>query len=180
MESTRPDGSWIGGTCADPACEFLPSSAEEIERFFGKRNADRMKPACRQNRVFAFCRASRAGGVEIKFLVTLLDANQPFPIPLIKLVGDAEQFRPRIESAMKVYSANCAMCHQQGVGGAPRFGVPEDWEYRLRKRRDVLHMHASTGFRNCPPNATGGRITPEEMWDVLDYMAVHVGGRIGR
>jgi cytochrome c5 len=55
------------------------------------------------------------------------------------------------ETIMAHWSRNCALCHVDGTGGAPRLGVEADWAPRRLAGEEVLLAHTVEGFNNMPP-----------------------------
>ena len=55
----------------------------------------------------------------------------------------------------QAYKENCAGCHETGMLGAPREGVPQDWDERSDLWQAVLMDHAKTGYFDMP--ARGGK-----------------------
>lgn len=49
------------------------------------------------------------------------------------------------------WARSCALCHAAGVGGAPRTGVSEDWEARLKKGPGMLMVNTVDGINQMPP-----------------------------
>ena len=52
-----------------------------------------------------------------------------------------------------VYTANCKVCHAQGINGAPVLGNKNNWAPRKDQGIDVLVEHATNGFGLMPPLA---------------------------
>ena len=53
------------------------------------------------------------------------------------------------------WSQYCAVCHEDGMLGAPRIGVPEEWQSRSSLWQAVLMDHAKEGYYDMP--AKGGQ-----------------------
>lgn len=53
------------------------------------------------------------------------------------------------------WSQYCAVCHEDGMLGAPRIGVPEEWQSRSSLWQAVLMEHAKEGYYDMP--ARGGQ-----------------------
>lgn len=49
-----------------------------------------------------------------------------------------------------VYDAACAVCHQNGLAGAPIFGDKSSWGYRVNKSLDELTYSVKNGLRGMP------------------------------
>lgn len=59
-----------------------------------------------------------------------------------------------VPSGKQVYDEVCSRCHAEGLNGAPKMGVPEDWAGRSQLWTSVLFEHAISGYRDMP--AKGG------------------------
>lgn len=46
-----------------------------------------------------------------------------------------------------VFSAKCAMCHGEGIAGAPKSGDSSAWQDRISQGESVLVEHAINGFQ---------------------------------
>ena len=68
------------------------------------------------------------------------------------------------------YLEHCAGCHQTGMLGAPREGVPADWEHRSSLWQAVLMEHAKTGYFEMP--ARGGKMDLPD--DVVEAAAEYM------
>ncbi len=64
------------------------------------------------------------------------------------------------EQGAEVYNGACAVCHNQGVAGAPKLGDKADWEKRLSAGEETLIKHAIEGFQGQSGfmPAKGGRM----------------------
>jgi len=72
-----------------------------------------------------------------------------------------------------VFKQVCAMCHQWGVAGAPRFGDKKAWAPRIAKGSETLYKHAIHGFKGIGiMPAKGGRpgLSDEQVKAAVDYM----------
>ena len=79
-----------------------------------------------------------------------------------------------IRSGQEVYGAACAVCHQAGVAGAPKFGDSGAWQARIAKGNDKLYSNAINGYvgKAGVMPAKGGRpdLSNEEVENAVDYM----------
>ena len=69
-----------------------------------------------------------------------------------------------------VYVEACAMCHANGVAGAPRFGLRSEWESRLYGGRDRLLSSVLKGRGAMPPKGGNASVKDAEAVAGLDYM----------
>lgn len=76
----------------------------------------------------------------------------------------------------KVYKSTCAMCHDQALMGAPKFGDKAAWAPRIKQGHDVLVNVVLKGKPNTPMIAKGGnaKLTDDEAKAALDYMLAAV------
>lgn len=69
-----------------------------------------------------------------------------------------------------IYTANCKVCHAQGINGAPVLGNNKNWAPRKEQGIDVLVEHATNGFGLMP--AKGGKtdLTEEDIRAAITFM----------
>jgi len=70
----------------------------------------------------------------------------------------------------KVYEETCAACHANGVAGAPKFGVKEEWEHHLAEGKEHLVQNAINGIGQMPPKGGNAALSEEEVRAAVDYM----------
>ena len=75
----------------------------------------------------------------------------------------------------ETYESACAVCHDGGAAGAPKFGDPDEgWPARIAQGVDVLYDHALNGFEGADGMmpAKGGRrfLDDESVKAAVDYM----------
>jgi len=75
----------------------------------------------------------------------------------------------------ETYESACAVCHDGGAAGAPKFGDPDDgWAPRIAQGVDVLYDHALNGFEGADGMmpARGGRrfLDDASVIAAVDYM----------
>ncbi|MGP9808191.1 c-type cytochrome [Halomonas sp. AOP12-C2-37] len=75
-----------------------------------------------------------------------------------------------IDAAALYTSAGCAVCHANGIAGAPKMEDSAAWAARLAKGTDELYASAINGIGAMP--AKGGRpnLADEEVMAIVDYM----------
>ncbi len=82
---------------------------------------------------------------------------------------------PTTASAAEVrYTQTCAVCHDQGVQGAPVPGVVEDWGFRLENSREDLYTNTILGVGEMPPRGACPDCTDAELRTIVDYMLRNV------
>jgi len=78
---------------------------------------------------------------------------------------------PRAElSGEQVVRAQCAKCHETGVGGAPRIGDRAAWLPRLKLGLDTLIRSAINGHGGMPPRGGAANLTDPEIRGAVVYM----------
>lgn len=70
----------------------------------------------------------------------------------------------------EVYVQSCAMCHANGVGGAPRPGRAEDWVERSKSGPAALMVSVLKGKGGMPPKGGNASLTTAEAYVALDFM----------
>lgn len=70
-------------------------------------------------------------------------------------------------NAEQLYVDHCKMCHEHGIGGAPRRGYLEDWKPRISKGMGALINNSVFSFSNKPPCPT---CSEKEIEAIIDYM----------
>ena len=73
-------------------------------------------------------------------------------------------------SGEQVVRAQCAKCHETGVGGAPRIGDRAAWMPRLKLGLDSLIRSAINGHGGMPPRGGAADLTDPEIRSAVVYM----------
>lgn len=74
------------------------------------------------------------------------------------------------DAGMKRYKTSCALCHDQGVAGAPKFRDKADWSSRIALGVDGLTKSAIKGKGGMPPRGTCMQCSDEEIRLTVEYM----------
>jgi cytochrome c5 len=74
------------------------------------------------------------------------------------------------KSGEEVYTSTCHMCHEAGVGGAPKMGDKGAWAPRIAQGVNTLHDHAIAGIRAMPPKGTCAACSDDEVKAAVDFM----------
>ncbi len=79
-----------------------------------------------------------------------------------------------MKSGTDAFKAQCAVCHEAGVAGAPKFGDAAAWEPRIKTGYDALLNSALKGKGNMAAQG-GGDLSELEIGRAVVYMA-NAGG----
>jgi cytochrome c5 len=69
-----------------------------------------------------------------------------------------------------VYDVACAVCHQNGLAGAPIFGDKSSWGYRVNKSLDELTLSVKNGLRGMPAMGLCMNCTDRELESAVSYI----------
>lgn len=73
-----------------------------------------------------------------------------------------------------VYDKACGTCHNRGIAGAPKLGVPADWSARIDKGVATLIEHAINGFQGekgmMPARGGHSSLSDAEVEAAVKYM----------
>ena len=73
-----------------------------------------------------------------------------------------------------VYDTACVVCHQTGVGGAPKLGDKAAWADRIAQGEATLADHAIKGFQGktgmMPPKGGRADLSDEDVKAAVSYM----------
>ena len=73
-----------------------------------------------------------------------------------------------------VYDTACVVCHQTGVGGAPKIGDKAAWADRIAQGEATLADHAIKGFQGktgmMPPKGGRADLSDEDVKAAVSYM----------
>ncbi len=70
-----------------------------------------------------------------------------------------------------VYEQYCRVCHRDGLAGAPKFRVEDDWKPRLAKANiDELTASVIKGLNAMPPKGTCFDCSEADLKAAVEYM----------
>ena len=69
------------------------------------------------------------------------------------------------------YRRSCAVCHDQGIAGAPKTGSKEAWAPKLVKGMDALVQSIENGLNAMPPKGMCFDCSAEDYKALIEYMA---------
>lgn len=73
-------------------------------------------------------------------------------------------------SGAQIVEAQCAKCHREGVGGAPKIGDVAAWAPRLKDGLDSVVRKAIHGHGGMPPRGDRADLTDAEVRNAVVYM----------
>lgn len=73
-------------------------------------------------------------------------------------------------SGAQVVRAQCAKCHAEGAGGAPRIGDTQGWVKRMKTGLPYLVASAIRGHGGMPPRGGQANLTDAELRSAIVYM----------
>lgn len=78
------------------------------------------------------------------------------------------------DSGTATFNSTCAMCHKNGLMGAPKFGDSSEWSNRRKQGKEILYSHAINGFKGekgmMPPKGGKAKLSDTEVKAAVDYM----------
>jgi cytochrome c5 len=73
-----------------------------------------------------------------------------------------------------IYERHCALCHAEGIGGAPSTGDRDAWAERLEGDQEMLYRRAIAGFEGedgiMPPKGGFANLADREVRLAVDYI----------
>ncbi|MFK8068969.1 MAG: c-type cytochrome [Gammaproteobacteria bacterium] len=92
---------------------------------------------------------------------------------LIEESSDQEE-SSKSEHGAAIYKQSCAVCHGQGVAGAPKTGEKSEWETRIAKGIEVLVDHAINGYTGdsgvMPAKGGNAGLSDDEVRHSVEHM----------
>lgn len=77
----------------------------------------------------------------------------------------------------QTYELACAICHKDGILGAPRLGDPAAWAPRLAAGAAALQANAISGKGTMPPKGANPNLRDDEVRAAVDYMLAQLQPR---
>ena len=84
--------------------------------------------------------------------------------------GLASAQQPGERSGKQVVDTQCAKCHLEGKGGAPKIGDRDAWTQRLKKGLDNTVREAIKGHGGMPARGGLPDLTDREVRNAIIYM----------
>ena len=104
----------------------------------------------------------------------------PAPTPEVTPPSDAspatspEPFKPDLAKGEQIYGSACALCHAQGIAGAPTFGDKNIWAPRVAKGLEALFTSALNGLGAMPPKGGQMGLPDADIKSAAAYMLAQV------
>lgn len=108
------------------------------------------------------------------------EVTTPAPTPEVTPPSDAspttssEPFKPDLAKGEQIYGSACALCHAQGIAGAPKFGDKNTWAPRVAKGLDALFTSALNGLGAMPPKGGQMQLPDADIKSATAYMLAQV------
>lgn len=74
------------------------------------------------------------------------------------------------DKGKEIYDTKCAVCHANGVAGAPKFGDKEAWAPRIATGEDALMTSVLNGKNAMPPKGTCMDCSDADLKAAMEYM----------
>jgi cytochrome c5 len=105
----------------------------------------------------------------------VVDAATTEPVAQVEVDDQSEGSTDKVIDAKQIIAANCAMCHEGGLMGAPKIGSEEQWAPRIAQGKDTLVSHAINGIRTMPARGGNAKLSDEEVAAAVIDMANAAG-----
>jgi cytochrome c5 len=105
----------------------------------------------------------------------VVDASTTEPVAQVEVDDQSESSRDKMIDSKQIIAANCAMCHEGGLMGAPKIGSEEQWAPRIAQGKDTLVSHAINGIRTMPARGGNAKLSDEEVAAAVIDMANAAG-----
>jgi cytochrome c5 len=110
-----------------------------------------------------------AGGAPMASATAPVQSSPPTQALEKIIPGPAQPQAASGEVGKKIFESACAACHTTGAAGAPKIGDKGEWDKRLQKGVDTLHVNAIKGIGAMPPKG-GASASDAEVKAAVEYM----------
>lgn len=83
---------------------------------------------------------------------------------------EKEKAEADLAAGQAIVKKNCAVCHAQGINGAPIIGNAKMWGPRIAKGKDVLVQSATNGFGLMPAKGGKTELTDDDIALAVNYL----------
>ncbi|MDA9913731.1 c-type cytochrome [Methylophilaceae bacterium] len=105
----------------------------------------------------------------------VVDASTTAPVAQVEVDDQSDNASDKVIDAKQIIAANCAMCHEGGLMGAPKIGSEEQWAPRIAQGKETLVSHAINGIRTMPARGGNAKLSDEEVAAAVIDMANGAG-----
>jgi len=105
----------------------------------------------------------------------VVDASTTEPVAQVEVDDQSDNASDKVIDAKQIIAANCAMCHEGGLMGAPKIGSEEQWAPRIAQGKETLVSHAINGIRTMPARGGNAKLSDEEVAAAVIDMANAAG-----
>ena len=110
----------------------------------------------------------------------IVEASTTEPVAQVAVAdGDSDISDSSKEiDAKQIIAANCAMCHEGGLMGAPKIGSEDQWAPRIAQGKDTIVYNAINGIRQMPARGGNAKLSDAEVAAAVIDMANASGGNL--
>ena len=111
---------------------------------------------------------------EVQAPEKLVDGSTTEPVAQVAVADETAADKTSSVSsidAKKIVAANCAMCHEGGLMGAPKIGNADQWAPRIAQGKDTIILHAINGIRQMPARGGNSKLSDDEVAAAVIDMA---------
>jgi cytochrome c5 len=127
------------------------------------------RPDIKNPRCMVGCRD--AGSIDVLFDSTKLGVS---PVDHLKAENSNPAKVANTHPGEPIYKQSCAVCHDNGIAGAPIVGDQDAWRLRLQKQASVLINNALNGFQGkagyMPAKGGNTSLSGQEVENAVRYM----------
>lgn len=103
----------------------------------------------------------------VLFLLGIIPFSNSFSQEVTR---EALQQSYNLEEGKKTYSGTCAVCHNNGIMDAPKFGDKAAWAPIIAKTMTSMINNTVMGFNNMPPKGGKQSLTDTQIADAVAYI----------
>lgn len=115
-----------------------------------------------------------SGEVQVQAPEKVVDGSTTEPVAQVAVADETATDETSSGSsidAKKIVAANCAMCHEGGLMGAPKIGSSDQWSPRIAQGKDTLVHNAINGIRQMPARGGNAKLSDAEVAAAVVDMA---------
>ena len=108
----------------------------------------------------------------------VVDASTTEPVAQVEVDDQSDNASDKVIDAKQIIAANCAMCHEGGLMGAPKIGSEEQWAPRIAQGKEMLVNNAIKGIGVMPAKGGNTSLSDAEVAAAVVWMANSSGGKL--